>query len=106
MPDFGMPAAEPVLPASIHTERLDRVRDRMAARDYDALVIWADREHSANLAYLSGFDPRFEEAVMIVAASGDPVLLAGNECFGDGRGRAAAGPLRPVPGPQPAQPAP
>ncbi len=82
LPQFGMPAAEPVLPASIHTERLDRVRDRMAARDYDALVIWADREHSANLAYLSGFDPRFEEAVMIVAASGDPVLLAGNECFG------------------------
>ena len=44
-------------------------------------MIWADREHSANLAYLSGFDPRFEEAVMIVAASGAPVLLAGNECF-------------------------
>ena len=82
LPDFGMPAIEPLLPASIYTDRLDRVRDRMAARDYDVMVIWADREHSANLAYLSGFDPRFEEAVMIVSASGDPTLLAGNECFG------------------------
>ena len=25
-----------------------------------------DREHSANLAYLSGFDPRFEEALLVV----------------------------------------
>ena len=26
-------------------------------------VIYADREHSANLAWLTGFDPRFEEAI-------------------------------------------
>jgi len=44
--------------------------------------VWADREHSANLAYLTGFDPRFEEAALIIGVDGDPVLLAGNECFG------------------------
>jgi Creatinase/Prolidase N-terminal domain len=82
LPDFGMPATEPLLPPSIYGDRLERVRERMDARGYDALVVWADREHSANLAYLSGFDPRFEEAVMIVGPDGDPVLLAGNECAG------------------------
>ncbi len=39
-------------------------------RGYDRLVIWADREHSANLAYLTGFDPRFEEAMLIVGPTG------------------------------------
>lgn len=82
LPEFGMPGTEPLLPPSIHADRLDRVRERMDARDYDALVIWADREHSANLAYLSGFDPRFEEAMMIVGRDGVPLLAAGNECLG------------------------
>ena len=41
----------------------------MDARGYDHVVVWADREHSANLAYLSGFDPRFEEAVLIVGTT-------------------------------------
>ena len=54
----------------------------MAARRYDHLVVWGDREHSANLAYLTGFDPRFEEALLIVGTSGDPALLVGNECYG------------------------
>ena len=38
----------------------------METRGYDHIVVWGDREHSANIAYLTGFDPRFEEAVLIV----------------------------------------
>lgn len=89
LPDFGRPAVEPLLPPTVFAERLARLRSAMGARGYDHLVVWADREHSANLAYLSGFDPRFEEAVLIVGASGDPAILAGNECAG----MAAAAPL-------------
>jgi hypothetical protein len=44
-------------------------------------VVYGDREHSANLAYLTGFDPRFEEAVLILGRSGDPAILVGNECY-------------------------
>jgi hypothetical protein len=51
--------------------------------------VWADREHSANLAYLSGFDPRFEEAVLVIGPAGEPAVLVGNECAG----MAAAAPL-------------
>jgi hypothetical protein len=82
LPDFGMPDREPLLPASVHADRLERLRSRMQARRYDHVVVWADREHSANLAYLTGFDPRFEEAVLVVGTSGDPALLVGNECAG------------------------
>lgn len=94
LPDFGMPATEPQLPPSIFADRLERLRSAMDARHYDHLVVWADREHSANIAYLTGFDPRFEEAVLIVGSQGDPAMLLGNECYD--LGAAAPLPLRPV----------
>ena len=89
LPDFGMPEAEPLLPPGLYAERLKRLRSAMDARGYDHVIVWGDREHSANLAYLSGFDPRFEEALLIVGPTGDPAVLVGNEC----EGMAAAAPL-------------
>jgi hypothetical protein len=81
LPDFGMPSVVPELPAAIYPDRLERLRERAERRGYDRLVVYADREHSANLAYLSGFDPRFEEAILVVGPSGDPAILVGNECY-------------------------
>jgi Xaa-Pro aminopeptidase len=82
LPDFGMPAAMPEMPPELYAGRLERLRERMDARGYDRLVVYADREHSANLAWLTGFDPRFEEALLVVGPGGDPAMLVGNECFG------------------------
>ncbi len=82
LPDFGMPDASPELPPSLYRTRLAALRARVAERGYDRLVMYADREHSANLAWLTGFDPRFEEAVLIVGPAGDPAILVGNECYG------------------------
>jgi hypothetical protein len=94
LPELGTPNAEPLLPPLIFADRLERLRAAMAARGYDHVVVWADREHSANIAYLSGFDPRFEEAVLVVGTSGDPAILVGNECAG--MALAAPLPMRPV----------
>src|SRR5690242_9088601 len=82
LPDFGTAATEPEIPPAIYAGRLERLRERAALRGYDRLVVYADREHSASLAWLSGFDPRFEEAIAIVGRDGDPLILAGNECYG------------------------
>jgi Xaa-Pro aminopeptidase len=82
LPDFGRPAATPELPAPLYAARLERLRERMLERGYDRIVVYADREHSANLAWLTGFDPRFEEAVLIVGGDGEPAILVGNECYG------------------------
>ena len=82
LPDFGMSDAMPVIPADIYRDRLERLRARADEHGYDQLVVYADREHSANLAYLTGFDPRFEEAMLIVGTSGEPAILVGNECYG------------------------
>jgi Xaa-Pro aminopeptidase len=82
LPDFGRPVSMPEIPESLFAARLERLRERMERQGYDRLVVYADREHSANLAYLTGFDPRFEEAILVVGPVGDPAILVGNECFG------------------------
>jgi Xaa-Pro aminopeptidase len=82
LPDFGMPELEPEIPSALYPARIARLRERASQCGYDRLVVYADREHSANLAYLSGFDPRFEEALLVLGASADPALLLGNECCG------------------------
>ncbi|MGH2464150.1 MAG: aminopeptidase P family N-terminal domain-containing protein [Candidatus Limnocylindrales bacterium] len=90
LPDFGLPGPRPELPASLYPPRVERLRERAAERGYDHLLVYADREHSAGMAYLTGFDPRFEEAILVLGRSADPLILTGNECFG----MAGAAPLR------------
>jgi hypothetical protein len=82
LPAFGQPVTRPELPAARYPERIELLRARMARRGHDRLVVWADREHSAGLAFLSGFDPRFEEAILVLGPEGEPAILVGNECFG------------------------
>ena len=89
LPDFGMPTSIPEIPPAVHRDRLQRLGQRMAERGYDRLVVYADREHSANLSYLTGFDPRFEEALLVIGQDDDPAILVGNECWG----MAAAAPV-------------
>jgi len=82
LPDFGMPDAMPELPPATYAARLERLRERAEARQLDRVVVYADREHSANLSFLTGFDPRFEEALLVVGSDEDPAILVGNECWG------------------------
>ncbi len=82
LPDFGRSSITPEVPASVYGQRMARLRERMEQRGYDRIVVYADREHSANLAYLTGFDPRFEEAILVVGDATEPAILVGNECFG------------------------
>ena len=83
LPDFGMPTRRAGAGAGpLRRPARARCVPAMADRGYDRLVVYADREHSANLSYLTGFDPRFEEAILIVGPDGDPAILVGNECYG------------------------
>jgi len=82
LPDFGESAVRPELPAARYPERIKALMTRMTGRGYDRLVVFADREHSASISFLTGFDPRFEEAILVIGQDGDPAILVGNECFG------------------------
>jgi Xaa-Pro aminopeptidase len=81
LPDFGTADREPELAPDIYGARVERLRERMELLGLEVVVVYADREHSANISYLTGFDPRFEEALLIVGR-GEPAILVGNECWG------------------------
>lgn len=41
--------------------------------------MYADKEHGGNFEYLTGFIPRFEEALLVLHREGEAVLVLGNE---------------------------
>lgn len=72
----------PRIAAATYQARFSRFMDRVAAKGFDAAVVYADREHCANISWLTGFDPRFEEAMLIAVRGGDPVIVTGPENAG------------------------
>jgi hypothetical protein len=79
LPSYDLPAEQPSVPAATYQARLDAARAAAAEAGLDALLVYADREHFANLSYLTGYDPRFEESLLILTPGRAPVLLVGNE---------------------------
>jgi hypothetical protein len=63
LPSFGVPARRPAIGADEHRARMDALQ---AAVDSRWIVVYGDREHFANLTFLCGYDPRFEEALLIL----------------------------------------
>jgi hypothetical protein len=76
VPDFGVPLEAPRIPATTYEKRC---REAYARAGCDWLVVYADREHLANIAFLSGYDPRFEEALLLLGPRDRRVLIVGNE---------------------------
>ena len=93
LPDFGMPLVRPTLPAGTHARRLDTLVDRLRTAGLDAAFVYADREHFANMAYLTDFEPRFEEALLLVVPGRTPLLLTGPENTGLARDCAIGQPI-------------
>jgi Xaa-Pro aminopeptidase len=77
IPDFGAVPEPPALPGERHGARCDAA---LAAAGTDWLCVYADREHLANILFLSGFEPRFEEALLLLGPGRRRVLVTGNEC--------------------------
>jgi hypothetical protein len=78
-PAIAEPTAEPAIPAATYAARQAAALARAAQAGLDALVVSGDREHMANLSFLTGHDPRFEEAVLVLAPDREATLLVGNE---------------------------
>jgi hypothetical protein len=76
VPDFGLPLEAPPIPPATYEKRCRKAYSRAAC---DWLVVYADREHLANIAFLSGYDPRFEEALLLLGPRDRRVLIVGNE---------------------------
>jgi hypothetical protein len=82
LPEFGEPTVMPTVPLSVYELRIEALLSLGARHGFNAFVIYGDREHAANVAYLSGYDPRFEETLLVVLPGRKPRLLIGNEGWG------------------------
>ena len=82
LPEFGIEETRPEIPVDTYLARLNATVERTRREGLDFLVVYGDREHSANLAYLTGFDPRFEESLLLLDRKGRRLLIVGNECMG------------------------
>lgn len=80
--DLGYPDSSTVLPAEEYAERLYRMTEKMDENDFDAVVIYGDKEHFSNFKYFVGFDPRFEESLIVIHRDGRAFAALGNECMG------------------------
>ncbi|MDD2475445.1 MAG: hypothetical protein PHI32_06000 [Dysgonamonadaceae bacterium] len=79
-PSFGE-AAPIIFPSTVELmERITKCRLFMEERGLTHIVVYGDREHFSNLMYLTHFDPRFEEALLIITKEENPLILVGNEC--------------------------
>ncbi|MFN8594353.1 MAG: M24 family metallopeptidase [Thermomicrobiales bacterium] len=76
LPDEETADAPPVIAAEEYARRCDNTLDQAGT---DWVAVYGDREHSANLLFLTGFDPRFEEGLLLLGPRGQRILLAGNE---------------------------
>jgi len=77
LPDFGEEIAKPELSPATYKSRCCELYSRAGC---DWVVVYADREHFANIAFLSGFEPRFEEALLLLGPAERRVIVTGNEC--------------------------
>jgi hypothetical protein len=68
-------------PAALTAERYEaRCAALKAAAGCDWVVVYGDREHSADLTFLTNFDPRFEEAILVLGPTN--AFIVGNEGVG------------------------
>lgn len=82
LPQFGQCEEIIEIPASEFETRIANTLFQMKEHQLDFLLLFADREHTANLTYLTNLDPRFEEALLLLDKNGKRKMLLGNECMG------------------------
>ncbi len=63
------------LPAIGADELEARIAALTAAVRADCIVVYGDREHAANLIYLTNLDPRFEEALLVLCGDRRTLIL-------------------------------
>ena len=79
IPEFSHSINQPEINNEIYENRLKRFKKDLRDNDFGSAVIYADREHFANMHFLSNFDPRFEEALLIINTEDDDILITGPE---------------------------
>lgn len=67
------------IPVSEFQDRVRRMREKMASRGLDALIVYGDEYRKENLRYASNYWPIFERGAMLIGMAGEPVVLCAPE---------------------------
>ena len=65
-PSLACPRRSRAYRPSTYQARIAAAMARAKELGHAALVVYGDREHSANITYLTGYDPRFEETMLVL----------------------------------------
>ena len=79
LPEFQFSEEIPAVSTEEYERRLTAL---VQAAETDWVLVFADREHSANLTWLVNYDPRFEEGLLVLGPKGQRTLIVGNEGLG------------------------
>ena len=82
-PVIKVPQERHELPEYIYENRLSKIRQMMENEGVDCVAVYADREHYSNFKYFTGFEPRFEEGLLVLFKdeTKQNAVLLGNECL-------------------------
>jgi len=78
-PNFGICKRLPISNFKDYMKRISKIKINMEKKKLTHLIVYGDREHFANITYLTGYDPRFEESILIIKKEDKPLVLVGNE---------------------------
>lgn len=69
----------PEVNSNDYKKRIGVLVEAAQKQEFDHVVIYGNREHFSNMHYLTGFDPRFEDALLILTKDKKPVIIVGLE---------------------------
>jgi len=69
----------PEFDADDYLQRINLLIERLKKINITHAIIYGDREHFSNIDYFTGYDPRFEEALLIIDTEGNKTIIVGNE---------------------------
>ncbi|MCI5779679.1 MAG: Xaa-Pro peptidase family protein [Lentisphaeria bacterium] len=67
------------MPTEVSRTHIDRVREIMERKNYDAVLVYYDEFNIGNGWYLTGWCPQFESGAVLVPRHGESMLLGGPE---------------------------
>ncbi len=79
LPAPTIPAAMPRFTSSDFGARIDKLRAAMESRGLDYIIVYGDVTAFANVYYLTGYDVKFEQTLLVVPQGRPPILMVGHE---------------------------
>jgi len=81
LPHFEVKEIPPCISVDEYEFRIAKVKEIMEKRCLSNIIVYGDREYFSNIEFLTGYDPRFEEALLIIPLDDIPTLVVGNEGY-------------------------